>query len=94
MQGHRCCMCQCSNNARCNQQAITGDSNGQHASMAAMFVNGRGVLMDLETPFDKGAICVCIYIMNVLDVQRPNFLMVVSLFPWSLKAIAPPARSE
>eukprot|EP00957_Ditylum_brightwellii_P118263 9019957-Ditylum_brightwellii.AAC.1 len=43
---------------------------------------------------DRCAICSCMYMRNVRLDHRPCFMMVVSEWPCSLSAMAPPAQSE
>ena len=62
--------------------------------MHAMLEKFRTTLIFDERSALKCAIWLCMYCRNVRDVQRPCFIMVVSLSPVSLSAIAPPARRE
>ena len=48
----------------------------------------------LETPLENAPICSWMYMRNVSEDQRPNFLMVSRSMPLSFIAMAPPARSE
>ena len=62
--------------------------------MAAMFWNVRFMLIFEDRSFMRCAIWLCMYWMNVIDIHLPCFLIMVSETPWSLSAIAPPARKE
>ena len=53
-----------------------------------------GVLIFCATPSDSFAIWVWIYIFHLFDVQRPNFLIVESLYTIIVSYINPPAWSE
>ena len=64
------------------------------ASMQAILVKLSSTLILDDKSALRCAIWLCIYCRNVSDVQRPCFIIVVSLSPLSFKAIAPPARNE
>ena len=59
-----------------------------------MLSYGMGVLIFCATPSDSFAISLWIYIYHVSDVQRPDFMIVESLYPVILISIAPPDWSE
>ena len=52
------------------------------------------MLIFFEMFLDKCAIWLWIYCKKVRDIERPIFIIVVSLYPWSFRAMAPPARNE
>lgn len=62
--------------------------------MLATLMNVRFVLIFVDRSLERCAIWLWMYCKNVIDVQRPCFLIVVSETPWSFSAIAPPARRE
>ena len=62
--------------------------------IAAIFRKGTGVAIFFERFLDRCPIWLCMYWRNVRPDQWLRFIMVVSDSPWSLSAIAPPARSE
>ena len=62
--------------------------------MNPMFRKGRSWLIFVAIPLDKLAIWVCMYWNQVAEDHRPIFWIVVSVSPWSLRAMAPPAWRE
>ena len=60
----------------------------------AMLWNWILLVIFLETPAEKAEICSCIYMRNVSEDHRPNFLMVSRSMLLSFMAMAPPARRE
>jgi len=56
--------------------------------------NGMCLLIRLEMPEEKAAICSWMYIKKVSDDHRPCFRMVSRSSPLSFMAMAPPARRE
>ena len=62
--------------------------------MNAMLWNAKWVLIFWATPSYSFEIWLWMYICHVSDVHLPNFLIVESLYPMILSAMAPPARRE
>ncbi len=62
--------------------------------MLPMLTKGTRVFIFVDNPVEMCAIWLWIYIRNVNPDHRPCFMMMVSATPWSLRAIAPPARRE
>ena len=52
------------------------------------------MLIFFEMFLDKCAIWLWMYCKKVRDIQRPIFIIVVSLFTWSFRDMAPPERNE
>ncbi len=63
--------------------------------MNATLTKGMWVLIFAATPSESFPIWLCMYICQVLEVQRPNFWMSELLvYPINLSAMAPPAQRE
>lgn len=78
----------------CKFQGIPDLVRCHPGSIAAMFVNGSVWLILLDMSLLRCAIWLWMYSRNVSDLHRPCFMIVVSLWPVSLRAMAPPARRE
>ena len=62
--------------------------------IAAMFKYDSGILIFEEIFFERCAIWSWMYCVKVKEHQLPIFIIAVSSYPYNLRAMAPPARSE
>jgi len=61
---------------------------------APRLTNGLSTAILADAPLLTVSTCSWMYIMKVVDVHRPSFIMVVVSTPWLKSAMAPPEHRE